>query len=412
MATFSFAGRMISADDAHFPAIAAAAYASVPRPLCMCRAPGIEMYIARVGGRHIIKRMPETGGLHAMSCASYEPPPELSGLGEILGGAVQTNPLDGTTALKLDFSMSKQGASSPLSSDPQPGTSVADHVGSGGARLSLRSALHYLWGEAGFHRWSPAMAGKRSWFVVRKYLLQAAQDKLVKGVPLGDALYIPESFELDKKDAIAGRRNAAFARHARLVGTRQSLMLLVGEVKEIGRARFGQKLIIKHAPDCVFLLRTDIAQRLTKRFAPELELWAAMDDLRLMVFGTFSVSQLGVPSMEELTLMLVTEQWIPLDGPHDKTLVDRLVRDRRRFDKGMRYNLEPDQPVASAVLCDTEAPVALYLVAPRASAPYCQALESLQAESAVASWTWNCGDQSMPALPAVRQVDNSAAPPT
>lgn len=178
---------------------------------------------------------------------------------------------------------------------------------------------------------------------------------------------------------LRGGRNATLARHARTVGTRPSLMLLVGETKEIAPAKFGQKLIIKHAPDCAFLLRADIAQRLAKRFSPVLELWAAMDDLHLMVFGTFSVNQLGVPSMEELTAMLVNEQWIPIDGPHDKALVDHLIRDRRHFDKGMRYNLGTDQPVASADLCDTDAPVAMCLIAPQASAPYRQALEVLQA---------------------------------
>jgi hypothetical protein len=51
--------------------------------------------------------MPNTGYLHAPSCDSYEPPPELSGLGDVLGSAIKENTDDGLTVLKFDFSMSR-----------------------------------------------------------------------------------------------------------------------------------------------------------------------------------------------------------------------------------------------------------------------------------------------------------------
>jgi len=47
------------------------------------------MYIAKVGNRYIVKRMPDTGQLHSPDCDSYEPPAELSGLGEVLGSAIK-----------------------------------------------------------------------------------------------------------------------------------------------------------------------------------------------------------------------------------------------------------------------------------------------------------------------------------
>ena len=69
-------------------------HASKKRPICHCRNPGIEMYIAKIEDHYIVKRMPETGGLHSPTCDSYEPPAELSGLGEVLGTAIKEN-LDG-----------------------------------------------------------------------------------------------------------------------------------------------------------------------------------------------------------------------------------------------------------------------------------------------------------------------------
>ena len=72
----------------------------------------------------------------------------------------------------------------------------------------MRGVLHYLWDEAGLNRWTPAMAGKRSWFVVRKYLLQAAENKAAKGSPLGDSLFIPETFQVEHRDEILARQLA------------------------------------------------------------------------------------------------------------------------------------------------------------------------------------------------------------
>ena len=70
------------------------------------------MYVARLGDGYLIKRMPYTGSHHAPDCPSYEPPAEFSGLGQVLGTAITEDPVNGVTALKLGFSMSKAGARS------------------------------------------------------------------------------------------------------------------------------------------------------------------------------------------------------------------------------------------------------------------------------------------------------------
>ena len=52
-------------------------------------------------GKYVMKRMPNSGSTHRPDCAAYEPPAELSGLGEILGTAIQENIKEGTTTLNL-----------------------------------------------------------------------------------------------------------------------------------------------------------------------------------------------------------------------------------------------------------------------------------------------------------------------
>lgn len=408
MTTYNFGGTLVERDDPGFEALVAAAYRASPRPLCMCRPKGVEMYVARVGEHYIVKRMPDSGSAHQLSCPSYESPFELSGMGEVMGTAIQTNPADGTTSLKFDFSMSRKGAGAR---GPAAGGQIADHVRTDGAKLTLRGVLHFMWSEAGFNKWFPAMAGKRSWFVIRKHLMAAAQDKLVKNARLCDLLYIPESFTVENKDAIQRRRADLFNQAAKADGGTRQFMLLVAEVKEIGEARFGKKLIVKHVPDCAFLLREDIAKRLATRFAGELEMWSAMSDVRLIVLGTFSISANGVPAIEAMTLMLITEQWIPIESNAEKSLVDRLVRERRQFEKGLRYNLAPGKVIASAILVDTPAPVALYVTPADAPASYGAELDCLKRDSGLASWTWDGSAGAMPELPPLESLDSLLKPP-
>src|SRR6202051_3133825 len=115
------------------------------RPLCLCIPNGVPMYVAKVGEHYVIKRMPSTGGTHAPDCASYEPPAELSGLGEVKGEAIRENIEHSITTLKLDFSLSKMSGRAA----PAPSGVAADAVRTDGAKLTLRGTLHYLWEEAG-----------------------------------------------------------------------------------------------------------------------------------------------------------------------------------------------------------------------------------------------------------------------
>lgn len=395
MTIYQIGSQAIHADDPSLPDVLASVHGQKVRPLCMCRRPGIEMYVAKVDGKHIIKRMPNSGSSHAPACDSYEPPPELSGLGQVMGSAIQEDPDEGTTALKFNFSLSK-GASR---SAPAPSDKESDSVKTDGNKLTLRGTLHYLWEEAGFNRWAPTMAGKRSWYVIRKYLMEAASDKTAKGASLADILYVPESFSTEKKHEITQRRMARMMRIAAPEKGARRLMLAIGEVKEVSPSRYGHKIVLKHLPDFHFMMNDDIHKRLHKRFETELALWDALEGSHLMMIATFSIGATGVASLEEAALMSVTENWIPFESTFEKMVLDTLSQQGRRFVKGMRYNLPSTRPLATAVLSDTEPePTALYVLPPGASDEYEAATNALIEESKLASWVWKSAEQ-MPDLP-------------
>lgn len=154
------------------------------RPHCLCQPGadglGIEMYVARLMNGYIVKRMPNTGSAHTPHCPSYEPPAEFSGLGQLLGSAIVENPTTGDTTLKLDFPLSKLPGRSAFPAAASSSSSVATQ----GHKLSLRALLHYLWDQAELTHWKPGFAGRRTWFTVRKHLLQAAEKKFTQGCAL------------------------------------------------------------------------------------------------------------------------------------------------------------------------------------------------------------------------------------
>ena len=186
------------------------------------------------------------------------------------------------------------------------------------SKLSLKATLHYLWEEAGFNRWSERMTGKRNWFIIRKHLLQAAENKIAKGTPLADVLYIPEVFSAERKTELAQRHLSAVNKIAAGATGPRRLMLLIGEVKEFAAARSGHKLVVKHLPEFSFLLREGLHRRMAARFDRELTLWDAVAGAHLLVIATFGVGSGGVPEVEELALMVVTETWIPIEHIYDR----------------------------------------------------------------------------------------------
>lgn len=396
MQRLAVADEVLSDDQPEVERLLAAAYTAKKRPHCLCVDGGVPMYIAHVGDRFIVKRMPNTGHLHTPECASYDPPVELSGLGEVAGSAIQEDLATGATTLRLDFTLAKRGGSRPPVAQGTP----PDTLRTDGQKLTLRGTLHYLWEQAELSRWSPGMAGKRSWGVVHRRLVAAAQNKFAKGDPLADVLFVPEPWSQEHKDAIERDRRGQLARLHTRDASGSRLMVVIGELKEFKDARFGSRAVIKHVPEMQLQVPGDLMRRIERHFEKELALWKSEDESHLVLAGTFGVDTAGYANLDAASLMVTDANWIPIEHRWDLELVRRLVGERRRFTKGLRYNLAPGRPIASAVLSDTlDGPIALYVVPPSADADAVAKVTALVEESDLQSWIWHAGGDEMPPLP-------------
>lgn len=411
-AAYDIGGQHWMKDVPGFAEALAQAFDQRLRPRCLCRrnpdGQGIEMYVARLLEGYIVKRMPNTGSQHATNCSSYEPPADLSGLGHVLGTAITEDPATGQTRLRLGFSLTKM----PGRSQMPPVGSETESVSSDGTKLSLRGLLHYLWDQAELTKWHPGFAGKRTWGTVRRQLLSASEDKFARGDSLRSRLYIPETFFLDQRDAINERRSAQWLQALSAPDRPQRLMLLIGEVKEVVPARFGFKAVVKHVPDQTFALDHQLYRRLGRRFETELALWAASDEMHMVIIATFSVAETVVPVVSELSLMPVTQHWLPVENAFDEQLVDRLVNQGRTFRKGLRYNLPARIPVANATLSDTGGEPCSLRISREAKADteVRTQTESHQHAHLHQSWVWHPQDGAMPPLPKKHFFTETADP--
>lgn len=394
---YEIAGLRFEIGSRGFADAIADAHAAHQRPRCLCLDEGVEMYVARLGEGYIVKRMPDTGSHHAPDCPSYEPPAECSGLGQVLGSAISEDPATGETTLRLDFPLAK--IPGRLIMPPAGGES--DSVSSSGNRLSLRGLLHYLWDQAELTRWHPGFAGKRTWATVRRHLLQAAEHMLARGDALRARLYVPEPFSIAEREAIDARRLAHWQRAVAVPGKAQHLMLLIGEVKEIVPARYGFKAVVKHMPDQAFAIDEQLYRRLGRRFEPELALWGASDDIHMVMIATFGVGRAGVPAIQEMCLIPVTRQWLPVADGFEKQLLDRLVGENRSFVKGLHYNLGRGDRIASAVLTDCEGSASMLFIAP-ADADESSPGPETGAAGDAPIWTWRRSGELMPPFPPAR----------
>jgi hypothetical protein len=104
--------------------------------------------------------------------------------------------------------------------------------------------------------------------------------------------------------------------------------------------------------------------------------------------------------VDSLTLMLVTDQWIPLDGLYELPLIEALTRQGRSFIKPLKFDAKTAAGFPNVLLLDAGgAPVPLHVVSPFMDAKDRAIKEKgIKTAAGVAAWCW-ATDKEMPSLP-------------
>ncbi len=326
-------------------------------PLCLCTPGQVKMYIARVGDTFVLKRWPNSRLQHRADCPRYEAPVDASGLGKLIGSAITEDPIAGTVALKLGFSLKKLGRAAPADElVVEPGQEVDQKDGAAKAaanRMTPRSMLHYIWDASHLTIWDPSSLKRRNWPFVQQALKNACANMTTKGLALAGRVYIPEPWTSDRKDTISMQRRALMGRIATNKSSRELMMFLV-EVKDLMPSQFGYKIVAKQVPDAPLYMSEAHWALINKRYETEIDMFMAEREKRHMVaFGTLSVKTSGSLHVEDIVLMMTNQYWIPVADHIDELLVDHSISAGRHFIKPLRYNLGPGRCVANVIYRDT-----------------------------------------------------------
>lgn len=390
-------GRTYPAADAGLQDALARVYGSPERPRCLCVSGGVEMYVAKHAD-YVVKRMPDTGHRHHSTCLSYEPEPGMSGPGELLGEAIIEHAPD-QVELRTDFAMSRMpGKAVPRREaldDPA-------EVRAPRRRMSLRALLHFLYERAGHNRWYPAMQGRRNQGVLHKYLCEAARGVMINGASLDERLFVPEPFRAEFKDEIGERRRKKLALLLSPEDAdRFKMAIIVGEFNGSEPTSFGCRIIVKHMPDVPLYIVTKAWERVARSYAAILQ--ARDADLpikpRVMMAALVYAKRENIYQVDTVSMMLTTDQWIPLDGLYELPLIETLQREQRAFMKPLKYDARSAAAFPNALLLDCESdPVPLHIVSAFADAK-AKALKVRGPAIGQSPWIWNT-ETEVPLLPA------------
>ena len=325
---------------------------------CCCRGEGVPMHIAR-GYVFVLKRNPGSGALHAPSCPAYAVD---STLDQPAKADWRQPDRDGRVRVPLAtplYRLDGRGEAPPGTGEMAPVATTKPRVRD--ERVDLAALLQYLWHEAGFNLWRPAMAGWRDWYVVRRYLLEAAAPVLVRaGVALTDVLFVPERFRQADRVERAARAAAVLEVRCRHEQGRRRLALVLAEVKRCTPSRFSHLLRLKHAAGLAFWVESRLWAGALKACRPAAATLAGKSSSRVVVLMSVERTASGNFNAVDVALMATSLEWIPILEADEGVLIQRLIEERRAFVRPLVASKAEHPP--SAVLIDTQIPHPLFLL--------------------------------------------------
>ena len=173
---------------------------------------------------------------------------------------------------------------------------------------------------------------------MRRALLETAASCRAKQEALPHVLFVPESFRLEDKEDIRARRRAALER---LYRSRDKMIVVVGEIKEIVASHGAERIVMRHVGGMTFVMDQDMARQFHKRFADELALWLAQHGAKgeqdhLVLAGWFSRRRGDTFNLIEVALMPVSPEWLPYETSDERYPLANAVAKKCRFVKALR----------------------------------------------------------------------------
>lgn len=335
------------------------------QPHCECSPNKPGMYIAH-RHRYYLARKPGTGSLHAPHCPSFELEDADSGKTTYENNVIRNKP-DGSMSVKILAPLSHKAVDRAEKAEtdidakaPPPAPRKPGEKREG---MSLSGLLAFLWEEAELNRWYPAFGGKRTWFVARKRLMDAAQRIVTKRQNLSDVLYMPEFFNESDKEGIEARRIETYNRIMKNTSSVNKYMVVIGGIRKMNIQSDSVSIMLRHQKDSIkYWGGKHIVRKLEASPVPKI----VEDDNGIKLVYTIMVigrDENDAMHIRDIGFLPVDLRMIPSYTEEDMEVSEKLVVAQRKFIKTLRYDGFRDKVLPEHLLVDAgekAVPMAIY----------------------------------------------------
>ncbi len=373
---------------------------------CTCPGAGekrLSIHSRANSDRFHLARFPETGAEHSEDCIYYGVDPSMSGLGSYRRGVVQELD-DGAVKIKLKIGLQQRAAVAPdesISAGPTETKVATPRPRSGQASMTLLGLLHFLWTQAGLNTWTPGMEGKRNLGVVHHHLMRIATSTYAGRVRLSQNLVIATPSASGQQ---AGHNKA---KSLEAITQRRRLVIVAPLAQHQDGMDGSESLPIAGFHGIPFMTLDDgIWAALERRFGREIDAWRAGNPIIAVAQTDPPRSSAGSMRAQvvDIALMQITRDCIPVDSGYEALIAEKLVAEKRRFEKPLRFDAGEDAVFPDFWLRDLSTPLPLevwgltsteYQARKREKAAHYE-----EAYGASGWWSWNAaiGDP-VPDLP-------------
>jgi len=324
-------------------------------PHCECSENKPKMYIA-FRHRYYLARNPGTGSMHAPDCPSFELDDADSGKTSYENNVIRNKP-DGSMSIKILAPLSQKAVDraerAETDIDAKAPPPAPRKPGEKREGMSLSGLMAFLWEEAELNRWYPSFGGKRTWYVARKRLMDAAQRIVTKRQNLSDVLYMPEFFNEKDKDAIEARRIETFNRIMKNTSSTNKYMVVIGSIRKMNIQSDAVSIMLGHQKDSIkYWGGKHIVRKLEASPVPSI----VEDENGLKLVYTMMVisrDDNDVLHIRDIGFLPVDIRMIPSYTDEDLEISDRLVVEQRTFIKTLRYDGFREKVLPEHLLVDT-----------------------------------------------------------
>ncbi|EIM98402.1 hypothetical protein WQE_24277 [Paraburkholderia hospita] len=297
--------------------------------VCCCRPSTSEkplrLVVRRYGALFHLARWPEEGYLHdRSSCTFFADKGPLEESPGRAHDAIRNTP-EGLNA-KLDISLSVRTVAAVT-------RSVSNEPTRSNSRRSapLLGFLQRIWMDSGLNQWSGGQ--QRNWGTCNAQILALLVEGKMNGKPIQDVLHVMRRYEEAAQATLKAELDGFLSR---IQTTKASTErgVVIAEIKAIEPSKYGYVVKIRQTFE-TFYASTQLIEKAATSFR---HAWAMMgkSDARIVAVLVLERTKDRNLRAIDLALQLCNSSFIPCDSGYEFAMANRLVEERRRFDKPMR----------------------------------------------------------------------------